>query len=96
MQADLADVHLHFCKITEWLQLEETLKIIQSQPAAMGWVPPPAQDVQAPSSLALGTSRDGAPTALWAAVPGPHCPLIKTFVPRVFLSHWVSGSGPRA
>jgi len=27
---------------------------------------------KAPSSLALGTSKDGAPTALWAAVPGPH------------------------
>jgi len=27
---------------------------------------------RAPSSLALGTSRDGASTFLWAAVPGPH------------------------
>ena len=32
---------------------------------------------RAPSHLALGTSRDGAPTALWAAVPGPHHPLCK-------------------
>jgi len=32
---------------------------------------PSAQAARAPS-MALGTSRDGAPTALWAAVPGPH------------------------
>ena len=29
----------------------------------MGWVPPPAQAAQGPS-MALSTSRDGAPTAL--------------------------------
>ena len=31
---------------------------------------PPAQAAQSPSNLALSTSRDGAPTALWAAWPG--------------------------
>jgi len=34
---------------------------------------------RAPSSLALSTSRDGAPQLLRAAVPGPHCPLSNEF-----------------
>ena len=34
---------------------------------------------RAPSNLALSTSRDGSPTALWAAVPGPHHPFSKKF-----------------
>ena len=40
----------------------------------MPWAgcPPPAQAAQGPSNLGLDTSRDGALTALWAAVPGPH------------------------
>jgi len=37
--------------------------------------PPPAQAAQGPSNLALSASRDGASTALWAAVPVPHRPL---------------------
>ena len=39
--------------------------------------PPRAQLPMVPSNLALSTSRDGAPQLLWAAVPGPHCPLSK-------------------
>jgi len=34
---------------------------------------------RAPSNLALSTSRDGASTALWAAVPRPHLSLRKGF-----------------
>ena len=34
---------------------------------------------RASSNPALGTSSDGAPTALWAAEPGPHLPLSKAF-----------------
>ena len=44
------------------------LKAHQVPTPAVGWVPPPAQAAQGPS-MALGTSRDGAPTALWAAAP---------------------------
>jgi len=39
------------------------LKAPQVPTPAVGWVPPPAQAAQSPS-MALGTSRDGAPTAL--------------------------------
>ena len=38
---------------------------------------PAAQLPRAPSNLALSASMDGAPQLLWAAVPGPHCPLSK-------------------
>ena len=38
---------------------------------------------RAPSSLPLSTCRDGAPTALWAAVPAPHFPLSKEFLPSI-------------
>ena len=55
------------------------LKAHPVPPPAMGWVPPPAQAAQGPS-MALGTSRDGAPTALWAAVPGPQHLWVKIFV----------------
>ena len=37
----------------------------------------------APSSLALSASRDGAPTDLWAAVPGPHSPSNEEFPPSI-------------
>jgi len=39
--------------------------------------------LRAPSNLTLSTSRDGAPTALWAAVPVPHHPLSKEFLPNI-------------
>ena len=70
-------------RITEWFGLEGALKPIQFQLTAMGWLSPPAQAAQGPSNLALSTSRDGAPTALWAEVPGPHCPLGKEFPPNI-------------
>jgi len=38
------------------------------------------------SSLAMGTSRDGVPTSLWAVLPGPHCPLSKQSPPNVFIA----------
>jgi len=38
---------------------------------------------RAPSNLALNASRDGAPTALWTAVPGPHCPLSNELPPNI-------------
>ena len=43
---------------------------------------PPAQLPRAPSNLALNASRDGAPQLLWAAVPVPHCPLSREFLPN--------------
>ena len=58
--------------------LEGILKISQFRPPhTLPWADrtPAAQAAQNPSSLALSTSKDGAPTLLWAAVPGPHCPL---------------------
>jgi len=60
--------------------LEEPSKISSSNLTAMGRAA--AQQLRLPrdpSSLALSASRDGAPTALWAAVPGPHCPLSEKF-----------------
>jgi len=55
--------------------LEGTLKTIQFQPRAVDRdSTPPDQLPRSPSSLALSTSRHGAPTApLGQAVPGPHC-----------------------
>jgi len=51
-------------RITEWLELEDTLKPIQFQPPAMGRVATLQSRLpRALSSLALGTSEDGAPTA---------------------------------
>jgi len=39
--------------------------------------------LRARSDLALNASRDGHPQLLWAAVPGPHCPLSKEFPPNI-------------
>jgi len=71
--------------IIEWLRLEGTFNCIQPQPLPWAGCPPPAQAAQGPSNLALGTSRDGAPTALWAAVPGPHHPLSEKFSPNILI-----------
>ena len=38
---------------------------------------------RAPSNPALSNCRDGAPTALRAAVPGPHHPLNKILPPKI-------------
>jgi len=70
-------------EIVEGLGLEGTLK--PTQPQLLPWAdcPPSAQAAQGPSNLALSTSRDEAPTAFWAAVPGPHHPLCKEFPPII-------------
>jgi len=58
--------------------LEETLKITEFQPPAMGRAAPhQLRLLRAQSNLALSTSRDGAPQLLWAAVPAPHGPLFQ-------------------
>jgi len=58
--------------------LEEML--IQFQPPAAGRAAPQQLRLpRAPPLLDLNASRDGAPQLLWAAVPGPHCPLSKEF-----------------
>jgi len=61
------------CIITEWLRLERTLKPIPF-PTPLLWTgcPQELRLPRVPPSLALSTSRDGAPQ-LWAAVPVPHC-----------------------
>ena len=56
----------------EQLGLEGTLNITQLQPPAMGWLSPLIRLPRATSNLALSTSRDGEPAALWPAVPVPH------------------------
>jgi len=61
--------------ITEWFGLEGISKPIQPWAAHLP---------RAPSNLAWSTSRDGAPQLLWAAVPGPHGPLSKEFLPNVY------------
>ena len=65
-----------------------------SSPNPLPWAgcPIPAQAAQGPSNPALSTSRDGAPTALWAAVPGHHHTLSKELPPNFFservVRHW--------
>ena len=51
-------------RIIEWLGLEGTSKIIQSQPSAMGRAATQQLRLpRAPSNLALSASKDGASTA---------------------------------
>ena len=85
-------LHLFICKgrarqnqrITEGLRLEETLKPTHPNPVCRGQgCPHQLRLPRVPSNLALGTSRDGAPQLLWAAVPGPHCPLSNNFAPNI-------------
>ena len=58
-------------RIIEWLGWKGT-QSPSAPPLPWARCLPPAQAAQNPS-MALSTSRDGAPT-LWAAVPGPHHP----------------------
>ena len=68
------------CRIIE-LGLEGTLKPTSSQSFVMGRAATHQTRLpSAPSNLALSTSRDGSPTALWAAVPEPHHLCIKDFL----------------
>ena len=65
----------------ERLWLEETLKIIKFQTACHGLTASHGTRLPStPSNLALSSSRDGASTALWAAVPVPYHPLSKEFI----------------
>ena len=60
-------------RIIEWPRLERILKIIESQAAAVGRAATPQLRLpRAPSNLALTPQGWGA-TALWTAVPVPHC-----------------------
>jgi len=53
-------------RITEWLRLEDNLKIIQLQPHCCGLVAPHQTRLpRAPFNLALRDCRDGAPTSLY-------------------------------
>jgi len=55
-------------RLPEWPWLEGTLKPTQLQPSALGRAAPHQLRLpRAPSNPALSLSRDGAPTALWAA-----------------------------
>jgi len=67
----------------EWLRLEGTPEIIELHPQPWAGLPQTSSAAQGPSNLALNASRDGAPTALWAAVPAPHCPLSKELPPNI-------------
>ena len=51
-------------RFVEWLSLEGTLKIIELQPPAMGWLLPHQLMQPRAPSMALGSSREEAPTAL--------------------------------
>jgi len=56
-------------------QVGGELKAHPVPPPAMGRAAPHQLRLpRAPSHLALSACRDGAPTALWAAVPAPHRP----------------------
>lgn len=48
---------------------------------AVGWLLPTSSGCPVPPNPASSSCRDGAPTALRAAVSGPHCPLSKAFLP---------------
>jgi len=64
--------------------LEGTLKPTQRKPLAVGRAATHRIRLpRAASNLALSTSRDGAPQLLWAAVPGPHCPLSEESLPNI-------------
>ena len=64
--------------------LEGPSKLTQPQPPSIGRAAPQQLRVpRAPSNLALSASRDGSPQLLWAAVPGPHRPLGKEFLPDI-------------
>jgi len=51
------------------------LKSHSVQTPAMGRFSSQLRLLRASPTLALSTAKDGPPTALWAAVPGPHHPL---------------------
>ena len=65
--------------ITEWLRLQGTLKPIQHKACPVGRAAPTSSGC--PSNPALGTSRDGAPTA-----PGSSARASPTWVKNVFLT----------
>ena len=69
----------------EWFGLQGTLQTTQSQPCAMGRAAtPPAQAVQGSVQPGLECLQGwGTPQLPWAAVPLPHCPLSKEFLPNV-------------
>ena len=56
------------------------LKPTQLQPLPWASCPPPAQASQGPIQPGPEHLQGWGTTALWAAVPGPHCPLIEEFL----------------
>ena len=72
--------------------MEGTLKPTHSPTPPWAGCPPPAQAAQGPPNPAMSACRDGAPTALWAAVPGHHHTLSKELPPNFFservVRHW--------
>jgi len=46
---------------------------------AMVWLPPTSSGCLGPIQPVCGWGT----TALWTAVPGPHCPLSKEFPPKI-------------
>ena len=70
-------------RITDWFGVGKGLKDNPAPTPAMGRVTPAAQAAQGPL-MALGTSRDGAPTDLRALLLGPHRSLSKEFLPNVY------------
>ena len=69
--------------IIEWLRLEGTFNCIQPQPLPWAGCPPPPQAALGPIQPGLGHLQDGAPTALWAAVPGPYHSPSEEFPPSI-------------
>jgi len=67
----------------DWFQLEGTLKTIQFQFPSHGQGYHQLRLPRAPSNLALNASRDGASTPTQAAVPTPHHPPSKKFLPDI-------------
>jgi len=64
--------------------LEGTINAIQLQPPVVERATFHQLSLpRASSNLALSTSRDGALTPLWAAVPVPHHPLGEEFLPNI-------------
>jgi len=67
-------------RTTEWLRLEEPLKTIEFQIPTMAWMPPSNLVCPGPTPCSWAPAGFGHPQPLWAAVPGPHCPLSKMFL----------------
>ena len=70
-------------RIIEWLRLEGTLKIIQSQLPALGWLPSTRSGRPGPQPWPWAPPGMGHPQLSGQPVPVSHHPLSKKFLPNI-------------